>query len=359
MVESMVQTTPLAEIDAEYVAPADRRFVAERIALERARLVDPEHLVRCALRESEFDWDFEPIGPGFLDLATPFLAEPSGAAALFHACLREYGIEESGARHAAVIVEFVHFATRMSDHFNYHDAFAETTPVPAIAERLVQVRYAAQWLNNYPRWLIVSNAFETSPAARIAIHGWGHQSFTTTGISRACFVSYAHRRFRGVTTANWLALAQGLLCELVISPAVMATMLAERSPAELAAVKRAFSHLAVALKARLERRSLARPSVAADPPELDYLVPMRFPGVAVTRARPEIDPALVSGSRFPFIRKTCAALAGADVVRAGSDETAAELRRLEKEHAGRFLDELRSARVLPRAACLATAFERE
>lgn len=349
---------PLFSIDSTYVRPSHREFVAERLALELTRLADPRHLVEHVLRPTEFDWDFEPIGPGFLDLATPFMARPSGSAALFHAMLEEYGIESTGARHAVVLLEYVHFATRMSDHFDYHDAFAEATPDAATAERLVQLRYAAQWLNNYPRWLITSNQLEATPAARIHMHRWGHQSFTSTGVARSCFVSFAHRGFRGVTRDNWLAIAPGLLCELVISPAVMATVLANRGEAELAVVKRAFSHLAVALKARLERRNSIDGFSAPEAPESDAALPWNFPGVAVIAAAPNLELSALSGSRFPRIAATVTALANAPGV--ATQASIEHARALELEHASIFASTLQSAGILPRAAVeLSRAFGRE
>lgn len=344
----MLLSDPLLHVDSTYVTAEDRDFVATRLALEHTRLADPRHLVNRVIGPTEFEWDFEPIGPGFLDLAAPFLAEPSGAGALYCALLSEYGIRDAAQRNAVVILEYSHFATRINDYFNYHDAFAEAAPEPSIAERLVQLRYGAQWLNNYPRWLVVTNELGVSRGALIGIHRWGHQSFTSTGISRACFVDFAHRRFAGVTRENWLALAPGLLCELVISPAVMATVLAERNAAELAVVKRAFSHLAVALKARLERCSLLAGFGIPTEDAATVALPWSFPGVAVTDRAPEIDPAAVSGTRFPRVGATVSALANASGV--ASRESIAAARAIELEHAAAFRSTLERANVLPRAA---------
>jgi hypothetical protein len=352
----MSRFDPLAEIGSSYVTAADRAFVAARIGEERARLCDPAHLVARVIGQTEFEWDFEPIGPGFLDIAEPFLTTPSGAGAVFHAMLREFGIERSGARHAAVILEFVHYSTRMNDHFNYHDAFAETTPDPPTAERLVQLRYGAQWLNNYPRWLIVQNELAASPSQRVAIHAWGHHSFTSTGIARAAFVRYAQRGFAEVTTGNWLTLAPGLLCEQLISPGVMACVLAGCDESTIAAVKRAFSNLAVAMKARCERRTLEHGFELPSEPEHEVALPMAFPGVAVTSVRPRIERSDVAGTRFPRVRAMVAALANAPGVR--TDATIAGARALEVEHAARFRAELADAGVLPGAARLADVFSR-
>ncbi len=349
----------LAQIDDHYVTPADRAFVEGRLARERALLEDPQHLLAKVIRETEFDWDFEPIHAGFLDLAKPFLERPSGAGALLHAVLREYGCESKGARHAAVILEYAHFATRINDHFNYHGAFADKTPDQATAERLVQLRYGAQWLNNYPRWLIVTNELDVAPEVRIGVHRWGHRSFTATGIARACFVRFAHRGFSGVTRGQWLAIAPMLLCELVISPAAMATVLVGRSEEDLAAVKRAFSHLSVAVKLRLERKSLTDFREPDDAPEHDVSLPMWFPGSVVAADRLAVDLAPLSGTRFPRVKHVARALAR--VAREGCRvETLRTMRDEELQHVRLFRDELTRAHLLPHAAqSFSAAFEKE
>lgn len=358
-------TDAIAAVDANFVRATHRAAIGERLAEERVRLADPEHLVAKVIGSTEFAWDFDPIGPGFLDLCASFLEQPSGAGALFLALLETYGLHESPARHALVIVEYAHFATRINDAFNYADAFAERTPDQAQAERLVQLRYGAQWLNNYPRYLIVTNGIEASDAVRIGVHRWGHHSYTATGISRALFVRSAQRGFTGLDDKAWRESSIGLLCELVISPAVMAATLAQRSEDEIRAVKSAFSHFAVAVKLRLERHALTSELPATQAIERDVELPFHFPGVCVAQRRLWFDPVVerdtrLVGSRFARVKAATRAVAQ----RAREAKTPSDLDQLrthEIEHARKFRERLSSlASPIAKAADpLCSGFEQE
>lgn len=358
-------TAAIAAVDAHFVKAPHLAAVAERMRQERVRLADPKHLVANVIGDTEFAWDFDPIGPGFLALCGKYLEEPTGAGALFLALLERFGLADSPARHALVIVEYAHMATRIDDTFNYADEFAERVPDQASAERLVQLRYGAQWLNNYPRYLVVSNAIEASDAVRIGIHRWGHHSYTATGISRALFVKRAQQGFVGLTEDAWLESSVGLLCQLVISPAVMAATLAARPDSEIRAIKAAFSQLAVATKLRLERQSLARSGELALPPERDAEIPFHFPGTLVVSRKlgfevaATSDPALV-GTRFARV-KAAAAYVSQQAREMATTNDRDALRRLELEHATRFRDSVRAlaSPIADVADPLFSGFERE
>jgi hypothetical protein len=346
----MLDAEPLTAFHRSYVERADVSSVATGLEAERKRLADPAHLEENVLGTTEFEWDFEPIFPGFLDVVAPFIAEPCGAGALFLALLRELGGDRAGPRRAIALLEYAHQATRISDHFSYHDEFAELRPDQAIAERLVQLRYGAQWLNNYPRYLITTNALDVAPAARIAVHRWGHQSFTATGMSRALFLRLAQRGLHGLQRSAWLASAPHALCELVVSPAVMAAILAGRDDADVIALKEAFSHLAVAVKADLEAGALAgSPQAFLAMPAVE--VSLRFPGFALAVAPDvlsRVDVGAVSGSRFTKVRSIAAAATAALVGNdARRESSIAALRALAAEHRASFRAALAVSKLLP------------
>lgn len=342
------------------IEPTDRARAQERLEAEHARLGDPDFLVRHVIGSpGEFEWDFEVLERGFLDLARPFLAEPTGIGGFYVALLRSLGADTDENLAGVLILEYMHLATRINDHFNFHDELSEAKPDFRVTERLVQLRYTAQFLNNYPRYTIRNDVYRASPGARIRLHRWGTQVFTTVGISRACYTRWSHTGFAGVERDAWRQNSIHALCEYVLSPASVASILGGVDGESERAVRRAFSWLNLAIKARAERRvcegGFPEPSREVEA----ALLPVTFPYLALPAGRTALAEDDAEGRRFRRVRRVHSE--AVDRARAAYGEKTREALRAEEERAmRRFRSEIERAGVFDDvAARIERAFDRE
>lgn len=297
--------TALIEGADELVDVADHQRAVEVLEREHARLGDAEHLVRDVIEDpGEFAWDFDVLQEGFLDPARPFLAESTGIGGLYLTMLQDLGADRDEHAPGILILEYMRLATRINDHFNFHDELSKHVPDFREAERLVQLRYTAQFLNNYPRYTIRRNVFGASDDRLIRLHRWGTNVFTTVGISRACFTRWCHLGFVGVKRDPYRQNAINALCESFQSPASVAMILAGVEPDAERTCRRAFSWLQLAVNARVERRALEGQMPTLSPEADGALLPVTFPGMVYLRSPGELkEAASMDGERrFPRIR---------------------------------------------------------
>lgn len=339
---------------ADVVAAADHARAEEILRAEHARLGDALHLEQEVIEGAgEFAWDFEVLEQGFLALARPFLAEPTGIGGLYLGMLRDLGADR-GENHAGILIlEYMRLATRINDHFNFHDELSRHAPDFRVAERLVQLRYTAQFLNNYPRYTIRRNRFGAAADRLIRLHRWGSNVFTTVGISRACFTRWSHRRFAGVGLDPYRQNQVNALCESFLSPACVAMIVAGVDGEDERACRRAFTWLHVAIGARLERRVLdgALPGMA---PEVEAaMLPVTLPGRVFLERGLALGVDGDEDRRFPRVRRVHAEVTSA--AREAWDE-AARTRLLEEER--RAMAEFRRHLPAGRFEETAARFER-
>ena len=294
-------------LDARLPATCGSR-AAEILAEERGRLADPDFLVEHVIKSpAEFAWDFDVLDRGFLALADPYLEAPTGIGGFYLSLLDELGADSAANRHGVLILEFMHLATRINDTFNFADELSRAEPRLRECEPLVQLRYTAQFLNNYPRYTIIENRYETSPENRQRLHRWGTNVFTTVGMSRAAFVTWCHRGFRDVALPHYHQNAINTLCEAILSPVSVAMIVADVDEERVRTVRRAFLWAELAVKLACERRVLE-----GDAPDPDdewtaaSLMPVRFPGHALIATGASVDDSLEEGGRFPPIRRVVA-----------------------------------------------------
>lgn len=292
-------------VDEGVASAADGLRVRELMQRERERLADPVHLVEHVIGSpAEFAWDFDVLQDGFLRLADPYLELPTGIGSFYLSLLRDLGADVPENHHGVLILEFMHLATRINDRFNFADELARQQPDLRVAESLVQLRYTAQFLNNYPRYTIIENRYGAAEDARIRLHRWGNNVFTTVGMSRAALLRWCHRGFADVPLDAYRQNAINTLCEYLMSPVCVAMILARVEDAVARQVRRAFSWLELGVKLLCEQRLIDGDiDVAEDSPLFDTTMPVTLPGYRLIEAGRQVDVTLEPGGRFAPVKR--------------------------------------------------------
>lgn len=251
------------------------------LAREQGLLTDPDYLVSDVLGKAEFDWDFRCLGEGFMDLVCPYVAQPSGVTALFNSSLDALGAYSGNNPSAVLLVEFGHYAALVNDFYTFHPLFLEDEVPPREASRLTQLRYAGQFLNNYPRYLLVQDRFGLSDKQQSLLHENFAGITVSLGMSRGALLRWLASGFGQVTPEQHLQNAVGSIENYVTAPVTAALILAGEDSANLARARRALQFLCLAIKLQIERDALANGPSFNDASRATGTI-LALPGLAIT-----------------------------------------------------------------------------
>ena len=221
---------------------------------ENTRIMDPAHLESQVIGKGEFDWDFRCLETGFWDIVSPFMQQPSGSPHLLLLAMDELGVASTKQRALIPLVEFPHYITRVNDYYNQHPSLNQPKPKRRIAARLTQLKYAAQFLGVYPRYLVLNNHMEADLPTRNRLHAIMFQFAVLYGTSRGLMMEWNRHGLTGVSENTYFQTSVHTLSGYLMGPVSLACVMAGVPQDETQKVKKAFSWLSIAAKLELERR---------------------------------------------------------------------------------------------------------
>jgi len=251
------------------------------VSRELGLLVDPDYLVSDVLGKAEFDWDFRCLDAGFMDLVRPYLAEASGVDALYNSCLDALGAYAGARPGGLLFVEFGHFATVINDFYTFHPLFLQHEVPVREAARLTQLRYAGQYLNNYPRHLLVQDRFDLPDAGQSLLHEQFMGITVNLGISRGAMLNWLRHGIGQTRPEHYLQNAINGMENYISLPIITALVLGGETVATVNRARQLLQLLCLSIKLRIERDALAAGSTF-DGASLATRTLLALPGFAVT-----------------------------------------------------------------------------
>ncbi len=230
--------------------------LADIVLREQALLDQPDYLVSDVIGRGEFDWDFRCLNDGFLQLVLPYMEQSSGSAPLFLSVLSDLKASSPTNEQAILLVEFGHFAALINDYYSFHEDLVADDVSPGRVSLLTQLRYAGQYLSNYPRYLLVRNRFQLGDRQQIDLHQALAGVVVTYGISRGVTLKWIERKYESVSREQYLQNGINAVHSYVILPVVLAMVLAGVDKKTINEVRGALGYLALAMKLAMERATL-------------------------------------------------------------------------------------------------------
>ena len=247
---------------------------------EQSFLHQPDYLVRDVIGKGEFDWDFRCLDEGLMQLVNPFLVHPSGVAALFSSALAELAAVSDSNERGVLFIEFGHYATLINDHYTFHPEFSTSEISPKRSSLLTQLRYAGQYLSNYPRYRLVNDDFSLPDRQQIDLHDALAGVAVIQGMSRGVLLTWMKRRFDSLTAEQYQQNAINLMHNYIAFPVVIALILAGVDRREVQSARKSLAYLSLAMKLALERSLIAGTDVATTSSTQATASVLSFPGFA-------------------------------------------------------------------------------
>jgi len=260
----------------------------EILAREHSLLTDSDYLVTHVIGKAEFDWDFRCLGEGFMDLASPYVAQSSGVAALFDSSLDALDAYSGNNPAAVLFVEFGHYATLINDFYTFHPLFLQDEVPPRDASQLTQLRYAGQFLNNYPRYLLVQDRFGLSDERQIQLHETLAGITVSMGMARGTLLNWLTAGIGEVSIDKYLQNAVCSIENYVAVPVLTALILADADSATVRQARRALQFLCLAMKLQIERDALVSGASFGGPSRVTETI-FALPGFAIASSIFELD----------------------------------------------------------------------
>lgn len=258
---------------------------------EHALLHEADYLVSAVIGMAEFEWDFRCLDEGLMQLVSPFMGQPSGVTALFASALTELDAVSERNRQGVLFVEFGHYATLINDHYTFHPEFSSADVSPRKSSLLTQLRYAGQYLSNYPRYRLVNDDFALSDRQQVDLHDALAGVAVIQGMSRGVLLSWMQRQFVAVMREHYQQNAINLIHSYVAFPVIVALILAGVERERVKVVRQALAHLALAVKLALEQASLQESTATLPPPVQTTAGILAFPGFARAAGEEHLDAA--------------------------------------------------------------------
>ena len=338
----------IEDFDTEFLKPlkADQQAITGCLRTELQNLADTSHLEKNVVSEPLFEWDYRAIDDGFLHLMEPFMRSESHIPLLFCSILRDLGCAPEKYLKASLLLEYSYYAIGVIDYFNFHDVFTKSEQNLLKYSELTQVRYAAQYLIQYPRYLVIQNAFNLDHTANIELHKLYANVGVTTGIGRGVFIKWANKHFKEVSKEYYFQNNINVLNNFFIFPAVLAGIIAGVDPVNMERLKKAFSALTLVAKLRLERKLYQDQTLpAVDEMFRDLNLLVTFPGVALIQGELKIDSSLFQDMKYPSITKMYTQLCDS-MTNSSMEKSIATIEDMEHQCFQIFLEEIEKTGLL-------------
>jgi hypothetical protein len=331
----------------------DDKAVIDRCLYDEFKcLSDFEHLENNVINKADFQWDYNAIGEGFIELVTPFMKKQSYIANLFLHALRDLDNYRPEYIKAIIILEYTHYASLINDFYNFHEEFTKVNQDPRKCSKLTQLRYAAQYLNNYPRYLLIKNKFGVDDETIFNLHRWILNNHIILGISRGLFVKWSHSYFNNLTVDNYFQNSINGLCIDILYPVIMASIFSKVPSDKMHSLKKAFSYLTLVTKLRCEKRVYLNSfDGEVEEQREGALLPIRFQGFAFITKGLKVDPSRFSEVRFPNIRDLHEEISQ-PISKENDPKLVQEIEDLEKKYFDLFLSEIEKVNMLNNTAAL-------
>ena len=345
----------IENFEENFLRDDDKEVINKCLNNEFKALKDTEYLEEEVIGKAEFQWDFDAVGKGFIELVAPFMREQSAIPNLFLHALRDLDSYKPEYVKAIVILEYTYGASLIIDFYNFHEEFTKIDQNPKEHAKLTQLRYAAQYLNNYPRYLLVKNKFGVDKETIFNLHKWLLNIRVTLGISRGTFVKWSQSCFNSMTLDNYFQNSISTLCLYILYPVVMASIFSKVPKDTMRSVKKAFSYLTLVSKLRYEKRVYLNSfNPELDEGRMSSLLPVAFQGFAFITQGLKIESGKFSDLKFPGIKRL-----NNEVTQLLSEKNdphlVQDIEKLEKMYFDLFLSELGKVNMFSNTAAL---FER-
>lgn len=342
----------IENFEKNFFIDTDNKIINACLHNEFKALSDPNHLEKNVIGKPRFEWDFNAIEEGFIQIVSPFMKYQSGIPNLFFHALRDLDAFKQSYIRAIIILEYTHYACLINDYYNFHEEFIKWVQDPRKCSKLTQLRYAAQYLNNYPRYLLIENVFDADTETIFYLHKWILNNYVAWGISRGVFIKWSHSLFNALTIPNYFQNSINTLCIEILYPVIMAAILSKVPNNTMHTVKKAFSYLALVTKLRCEKRAYCNTCY----PEIDTyressLLPVTFQGFALIKSELKVDPSKYADVRFPYIKNLHNTIT-TQLSKEFNPKIVSEIESLEDRYFYLFYTELKKAGVFNNIAAL-------
>ncbi len=318
----------------------DEQAVLDCLAKEKQKLSDIEHLERNVIGKALLEWDYRAIDDGFLNLMDRFMKSQSYTPLLFISVLRELGCDPARYIKASMLLEYSYYAICVIDYFDFHKVFTEKERNLLKYAELTQDRYAAQYLIQYPRYMVINNTFELGARQNIELHKHYAAVGVTTGTGRGVFLKWANSYFKGIKKEKYYQNCVHLLNNFFLFPVTLAAIFAKVSDEDRQRLENGFSALTVFAKLRLEKRVYLGEKVETEDDACsDLMQLLTFPGMALVTGELEIDPSVCENGRYPWVTGMNAELME-QVATKRPEKALKEIEKAETELFGTFMREV-------------------
>jgi len=204
---------------------------------------------------------------------------------------------------AVILLEYSYYASLINDYYTFHPLFTVPEPDLRQCSRLTQVRYAGQYLQMYPRYLLIRNVFGVDDPALFNLHRLLTQISIAAGTSRGVLLKWAQAGFRGLSVEAYLQNSINALAHYILFPVLLACVFAGVGDDAMAAVRKGFSMFSLAAKLRFERR-LLQDTARLDLNEFECygILPIRIEGYAFAELGLALEDAELPHTRYPDVR---------------------------------------------------------
>ncbi len=324
----------------------DQELVKATLASELENLADPAFLEKDVIGEPLFAWDYRAIDEGCLDLMKPFMQSHSYTPLFFCSVLRDLGCDPEKYSKASLLLEYSYYALGVIDYFDFHKVFtSHKNDLKSFAE-LTQLRYAAQYLIQYPRYLVIQNAFELTKAENIALHKLYATMGVTTGCGRGVFQKWANNCFKDMSEARYFQNCIHTLNNFLIFPVMTAAIFAKVSEADKNNLQDGFAALTLFSKLRLEKQIyLKQTDFKVEEGYSELFSLLNFPGMALLHDKIEIDGSQFKDNKYPWFTKMHQDMF-ASVASAAPEKAVAAIEKMEKELFETFLAKVSKTKLL-------------
>lgn len=278
----------------------DQKETTSCLDLEWTRIMDPDFLEDKVISEPSMQWDYRALGEGFDVLVRPFMQYDSHIPVVFLNALRDFGADKTTYKKAIIILEYAYYAIVINDYFNFQKVFTQSQRNLKAFAHLTQIKYAGQFINTYPNYLLVENELAASHEKINALHQLLANINAAIGISRGVLVKWSHRNFKHIDKDMYRQNAINSLSNFFYFPIIMAAILAGRSKYEIEQLKTALSHLSLFVKLNAERK-MCLGELRAQVPSLfqNTFQVLTFPGLPFILSGKDLDWTLGSEDIYP------------------------------------------------------------
>ncbi|MCK5312990.1 MAG: hypothetical protein KAJ62_12815 [Desulfobacteraceae bacterium] len=280
----------------------DNQMVDNCLKNELEKLSDIEHLETNVIGVPSLQWDYRVLDNGFLNLMKPYMQSESYMPHFFLQLFKDFGCSPDKYIKAFILLEYSYYSLGVVDSFNFHKEFTKTEEDLLKCAELTQVRYAGQYLANYPRYILINNVFKVDENTSVELHKLLANIQIATGMGRGVFLKWSNNYFDNLLIDNYLQNSINILNNYFLFPVLLSALLIGIPEEKILSLRHAFSALTLFSKLRLEK-NICKTGVIPEVDQAynDSLLLLTFPGVALINEKLKLKREQGQGRKFPWI----------------------------------------------------------